>query len=453
MAAGIKIIAKNRNRRLSGRGGGVCFAFRTGVSNFKEKKLKNAAKFELLCVVGTAGAIKRKIVVFTLYIPPRMKAADVEELTEILATGITEVKLAHGNPIIIVCGDFNGKHIHDAFAVDDDIALVQTGPTRGDNTLDLVFTNALGEVTEAVVLDPLEAEDGKTSDHRCVAISTKFPKTRDFQWIKKTARKRSDEADGGFVKDLLKFGWRDGCDRSPDELLGEFNAEIARLTDKHFPLVTIRKRSNEKPWITNGIRRRAKKKKMIYREQGRSQAWRRADARLQAEINLKKQEFVEEVLEAPPRNYYEAVKQLSGHDPKKTWDVLQLFPENSPAEAGEKILDFFSSVGGDKQASCPPRIPGHDDAGLGFFDRARVELLLSRHKKTKSMVDGDPLPHLIQKFPHAFAGPVADIFNSVNKDVIAQTFPSRHMLRIPWAEARTLTGAMREVPITSVIQF
>ena len=174
-AAGVKIIAKNRNRRLSGRGGGVCFAYRTSVSSFKEEKLKNASKFELLCVIGTAGAIKRKILVFTLYIPPKMKAADVEELTEILATGITDVKLAHGNPIIIVCGDFNGKDVKDAFAIDEAIALVKTGPTRGGSALDLVFTNALSEVTEAFTIGPLKSEDGKTSGHRCVAISTKFP--------------------------------------------------------------------------------------------------------------------------------------------------------------------------------------------------------------------------------------------------------------------------------------
>ena len=251
---------------------------------------------------------------------------------------------------------------------------------------------------------------------------------------------------------MLGFQWQDGCGRSPDKLLGEFDEEIARLTNKHFPLIDLRKRLNKKPWITNGIRRRAKKKKKMYREQGRSQAWKQADARLQVEINLKKQEFVEDVLEASPRNYYEAVKQLSGQDPKKTWDVLQLFPDNSPAKAGEKILDFFSSVGGDRQLSCPLQILRHDDAGLGLFDRARIKMLLSRHKKTKSMVDGAPLPHLIQKFPHAFAGPVADIFNAVNRDVSwPKTWKKEYIMVIPKCQKPTSLSECRNISCTSYL--
>ena len=40
--------------------------------------------------------------------------------------------------------------------------------------------------------------------------------------------------------------------------------------------------------------------------------------------------------------------------------------------------------------------------------------MLKAHKKVKSRVDGDPLPHLVSKYPELFAKPVADIFNAVN---------------------------------------
>ena len=59
-------------------------------------------------------------------------------------------------------------------------------------------------------------------------------------------------------------------------MVQEFEMKIATLTDKHFPLQTARFRSNEDPWITNGIRKRAKRKKQLY-----NSAWKRADARLE----------------------------------------------------------------------------------------------------------------------------------------------------------------------------
>ena len=215
---------------------------------------------------------------------------------------------------------------------------------------------------------------------------------------------------------------------------------------------TIGKRSNEKPWITNGIRGKARRKKRLCREQGRSQAWWKADARLQEEINSKKQAFVDQVLDALPRNYYEAVKLLSGHDQAGNWDVMQLFPEESPEAAGAKILDFFTSVGGGNPAGVMPEVPHHDDAGLGVFTLDRVEDLLTRSKKVKSMVDGDPMPHLIQKFPRAFAGPVSDIFTAINREVKwPQTWKKEHITVIPKCQKPSTLSECRNISCTAYL--
>ena len=49
--------------------------------------------------------------------------------------------------------------------------------------------------------------------------------------------------------------------------------KIAALADTHFPLRRNRRRSNEDPWITRGIRRLWKKKLIIYKKGGRNDAW------------------------------------------------------------------------------------------------------------------------------------------------------------------------------------
>ena len=54
------------------------------------------------------------------------------------------------------------------------------------------------------------------------------------------------------------------------------------------------------------------------------------------------------------------------------------------------------------------------EGGLPRFTNANVTKILRESKKTDSMVGGDPLPHLVRRFPEAFAGPVGVIFNEIN---------------------------------------
>ena len=253
-------------------------AFDTGAFNFKERKVVSKEKHEILCVTGTVGKIKTQVVVFVIYVPPNTTAGRLSDLNDVLGKAVAAVKIAHGDPIMFVTGDLNGRNIEPAF-------------------------------------------------------------------------------------------------------------------DINFPLQTIRARSNEDPWITNGIRRRAKRKKRLYKRTGRSEAWKRADLRLEREVAKKKQEFVDMLADAPGKSYFSAVKKLSGHTAKKTWEVSSLFPDAGPGEVGSIILDYFASVRGNDPPSTWPHIP---------LD-GRVEDLLRCHKRVKSKVDGDPLPHLVHKFPGLFA--------------------------------------------------
>ena len=310
-AAGIKFLCRNRDGRSKQRGGGVAIAFRASACNFKERRVKRSGKAEILCAVGTVGEIKRRVVIFAMYLPPTMSTQELDALTESLATEIAATKVALGDPIIIVCGDMNGRQIQEAFDINHSIELVPSGPTRGTSTLDLVFTNVRDMCRRVSVHPPLETKTGTLSDHRCVMVEVAVQQTKEFTWIKKTTRKRTESADERFAEDLGITDWG-SLPADPDDALGVFESVIQSSTDSHFPLISVRQRSNEDPWITNGIRRRAKKKRRLYRRRGRTAAWKKADADLQADISEKRQEFVEKLLQDPGKNYYRAVKQL-GH--------------------------------------------------------------------------------------------------------------------------------------------
>ena len=243
-----------------------------------------------------------------------------------------------------------------------------------------------------------------------------MPPSKHFTWVTKTVRKRRDMADQQFKLEFGERNWDGMPPDDPDRALASFESTLQEITDRCFPLMWSRRRSNEDPWITNGIRRRARRKRRLYRRRGRNRTWRRADAAVQAEINAKKQEFIEKLIQDPGKSYYRAVKQLGTPGKGKEWSVRDLFPGAEAVEVGTEILDYFSGVGGDGQASDIPTDdrPEPRTAGLGHFDAERVTKLLKDHKRVKSMVDGDPLPHLIRKFPEIFATPVSNIFNAVN---------------------------------------
>ena len=263
--------------------------------NLKRRQLKQVAKdFEIICVTGKVGKIDRKFVIFVVYVPPSIKAPRFNELKESLAAEITAAKADVKDPVFIIAGDFNHRDISDAVNLVEHMTLVPSGPTRGANTIDLVYTNVPGCVRDCITLPPLEAANGAVSDHKCVYVKAQFDKARNFRWEVKMRRLRDQKRDSAFANDLRGWDWGNLEGYSNvDQMWGEVEKVIADLTDKHFPLVRVRKRSNESPWITRSIRRLWKKKIRIYKKEGRSQSWWDTDAVLQAKIENSRNEFVE----------------------------------------------------------------------------------------------------------------------------------------------------------------
>ena len=140
---GIKILHKSRDGRRKKTGGGVAIAFDTGSCNLKIRALKHVKKeFEILCVTGRVAKAERTVAIFVVYLPPSMRSQELETLKEGLAVEIGLIKQNMKNPIIIVNGDFNQKDISPALLDVDDFRVLQSGPTRGPNCIDLIFSNA-----------------------------------------------------------------------------------------------------------------------------------------------------------------------------------------------------------------------------------------------------------------------------------------------------------------------
>ena len=61
-----------------------------------------------------------------------------------------------------------------------------------------------------------------------------------------------------------------GDDDKLDSLVEKYESSLGGIVERLFPWVTVKQRSNEAPWIKQGMRRLGKKKRRVYRREGKS---------------------------------------------------------------------------------------------------------------------------------------------------------------------------------------
>ena len=294
--------------------------------------------------------IVRKIVACAVYIPPETQKPSLDALGKALSDDVAAIKIKYKDPIVVLGGDFNRRDLVAALRDAEDMAALNTSPTRGEGFLDIVYTNVPGSVTESGVVPPLASDSGVSSNHRCVHGEIFMPPKRNFNWVVKMVRKRSRKADEASCREIRSLDWSEveaaeGVDNKAEAL----ERTIEALTDRHFPMIRTRRRSNEPPLITHKIRRLLKKKCRIYKKEGRSQAWWATDHIMQALIAESRQEFVDKALEDgnSGKPFYAAAKALALPGGTQSWSVSDLFPGSSPGEICDTVLGYFSGVGGD----------------------------------------------------------------------------------------------------------
>ena len=74
------------------------------------------------------------------------------------------------------------------------------------------------------------------------------------------------------------------------EMVHKLQTTLVAWMDECFPFKYIRRRSNEAPWITEGIRRKIQMRLAIFKRDGRSRKWKRLNKHIQKLIKKKKKE-------------------------------------------------------------------------------------------------------------------------------------------------------------------
>ena len=334
----------------------------------------------------------------------------------------------------------------------DSFQCVETGPTRGDHTLDLLFTNVGDKVVEKLVLPPLQTVAGRVSNHRCIYAAFELPNPREYTWVVKYRRARTKKAEENFARDLGEWDWRELIEAADvDSKWMAFRTALETLTEVHFPLERVRKRSNEHLWINKPIRKLWRRKIRLYKKGGRSQKWWDTEIRLQQEIDMAREDFVNKLLEEGNSggSFYSATKKLASPVSGAKWDVTDLFTGCSQEVVAERILDYFVGI----TDSVPEPLPDiwRGDGGLGEFALQRTEDILAAAKKASSMIDGDPLPNLVKSFPKQFATLIEDIFDAVNNTGgWPSEWKTEHLTMIPKNPNPAGLAECRNISCTSI---
>ena len=227
---------------------------------------------------------------------------------------------------------------------------------------------------EKLVLPPLRSNAGAASDHKCVYVAAEFGDDRKYEWIVRMRRTRNPEREAAFAADMRDWNWSEITnDRDVDRMAGSLEQVVATLTDRHFPLARVRKRSNESPWITRHIRRLWKRKIRLYKKGGRCDRWWETDRQVQKCIQESREAFVERMLEEGNEgsSFYKATRKLASAASVPQWGVQDLFVGKDPAHICQEVLGYFGAI---SNMDAPPVANiARCHGGLPEFDLARTQ--------------------------------------------------------------------------------
>ena len=368
MRHGIGSIVKSRESR---RGGGVALFFDTEKLPMERVELPALASYEAVGGVSKTKYGGRKLIAIAAYAPPSLKACDKLSFVTNIAEEITRLKVKHTSPYVILGGDFNNIDISPLLSSIPEMKTIMTGPTRGNNVLDLLITNFDERIQDKhVVPIPLETEEGGASDHRPVAAVARLPHVTPPQNSTHTYMVIDEKGVEKFKGLLLNQDWRFLECLDIHEAAEEFNLTLQSHLQNSFQLKTITRRKKDRPWISQGMLRKIRKKKKIYRAEGRSERWKDMQKETDRILTERKEQYYarfSDKLKKGGRNYHNAVKSLRSVEAPTSWNISELFPQMSEESVAEKAAEYFNSISdefegiGTREAPTPASVKATAD--------------------------------------------------------------------------------------------
>ncbi|KAG1655027.1 hypothetical protein GQR58_024747 [Nymphon striatum] len=337
---GFKILRGDRTEE-SGRkgGGGVCLYINESYCHPNNSVIKShscSPNIEILTVSIRPYYLPREfshIVMMTIYIPHQRVAtqAAVE-----LCQAIQHIESSAPNAFICINGDFNHCNLKKSgFKYHQHV----TCPTRGQNTLDLCYTN----VKDAYVASGLP----KLGDHNLVLLKPKYrPLVQRQKPSLKTVRHFTHDTIQQLQGCLASTDWQVFIENTVDlnELTETIGDYINFCTDLTIPKKLVKIYSNNKPRITKNAKTVINRKKYIYKNGSKEELraiQKQLKTVLQKDRVAYKIKIEKNFTENNMKQIWKGMRLMSGHSNGNLLDKL-LREDVSPDEVCSK--DVFNRI-------------------------------------------------------------------------------------------------------------
>ena len=113
-----------------------------------------------------------------------------------------------------------------------------------------------------------------------------------------------------------------------------------------FPIVNIRRKSTEDPWITEKIRRKIRQRKAIFRRFGRSKVWKNFKKVTDRMIKYRRDLYMQKhklVITDPDssRHFFRNVRTYNTAERPTIWDIKTVRPDLTDEQLAEHLSLFF----------------------------------------------------------------------------------------------------------------
>ena len=193
--------------------------------------------------------------------------------------------------------------------------------------------------------------------------------------------------------------------------------------DDFSPLITVRRKSTDLPWLNAKARRLIRRRKGIYRSEGRSVAWKALKKKSEALLTERKEKYKESqkiclLAEDTVLHFWKNCKMYQSKDRPKQFDPRTLFPGKSDLEVANILAEHFNAISREFNLLEPSDIPLTFSAPIAELARHEVSACIRHFRKPKSMVRGDIFPKLLTLFSDFLAIPLTSIYNEITRTSI-----------------------------------
>ena len=137
-----------------------------------------------------------------------------------------------------------------------------------------MFTNFPEQIVDSGTISPLVNDSGVPSDHKVVYCSASLKRYEAYEWVTYSYMRQTDEGNARFKDWLLAQNWDEVyfAESSTAKATAYQDIMDAAMSEC-FPVVTVKRKSTEDPWITEKIRKKIRKRKAIFKSECRSSRW------------------------------------------------------------------------------------------------------------------------------------------------------------------------------------